>query len=70
MGGNMLDKPGHFNPASHRFKITHQKNIMRRYASLPVGRRRILTVPGNMVMALHDRRKLPVEMVGDEVTSL
>ncbi|HXD00532.1 MAG TPA: hypothetical protein VN048_14410 [Verrucomicrobiae bacterium] len=43
---------------------------MRRYASLPVSRRRILTVPGNMVMALHDRRKLPVEMVGDEVTSL
>jgi hypothetical protein len=31
MGANMLDKPGHFNPATRHFEITHQKNIIRRY---------------------------------------
>jgi len=28
MGGNMLDKPGYFNPASHRFKITSSKKLL------------------------------------------
>jgi hypothetical protein len=65
MGGNMLDKPGYFNPASHRFKIISSKKILSAvivfYCVLSCG-----FLPPYRLF----RRQPLVEMVGDEVTSL
>jgi hypothetical protein len=64
MGGNMLDKPGYFNPASHRFKITSSKKYYPPLSCFIVFYR--VQFPFRAVFP----PPAPVEMVGDEVTSL